>query len=197
MLLENGAAIKDVQHRLGHKNIQVTQIYAHPHKKKCRIRPLKILNQDSHWLFHPEFTRKGYRSSHFYPNFKLIYPVKIAKKPVFTRAHRTLFPALRWPELYPDENLGTKGVQIRNLTTKCEFLKAKEPPVSDPFRNKSSIPRGLRPLFIRFFHCNSAGNGKVPTIGLLPMPIKPIISTSRNGREPANCASLCILHGVC
>ena len=33
-----------------------------------------------------------------------------------------------------------------------------------------------------------------PTIGLLPIPIKPIISTcAGTDEEPANCASLCIL----
>lgn len=44
MLLENGAEIKDVQHRLGHKNIQVTlQIYAHL-TEKMQNRTVEILN---------------------------------------------------------------------------------------------------------------------------------------------------------
>ena len=44
MLIENGAPIKDVQHRLGHKSIQVTlDIYSHL-TRKMQIKTLNILN---------------------------------------------------------------------------------------------------------------------------------------------------------
>ncbi len=43
-LIENGAPIKDVQHRLGHKSVQVTlDIYSHV-TKKMQIKTIEILN---------------------------------------------------------------------------------------------------------------------------------------------------------
>lgn len=44
MLIENGAPIKDVQHRLGHKSVQVTlDIYSHV-TQKMQIQTVDILN---------------------------------------------------------------------------------------------------------------------------------------------------------
>ena len=44
MLIENGAPIKDVQHRLGHKSVQVTlDIYSHV-TPKMQIQTVAILN---------------------------------------------------------------------------------------------------------------------------------------------------------
>ncbi len=47
MLIENGAPIKDVQHRLGHKSVQVTlDIYSHV-TQKMQIQTVDILNSTS------------------------------------------------------------------------------------------------------------------------------------------------------
>ena len=59
---------------------------------------------------------------------------------------------------------------------------------------------GINPVFMRvcgpYFSASSTATAQAtvaPTMGLLPMPIKPIISTcAGTEEEPANCASECI-----
>ena len=81
MLLENGAEIKDVQHRLGHKNIQVTlQIYAHL-TEKMQNRTVEILNQipidDS---CTPNLPERGTEAAVFTPDFDFVLPCEKSKK---------------------------------------------------------------------------------------------------------------------
>ena len=66
---------------------------------------------------------------------------------------------------------------------------------------KKAVPNGTAFLFILgnrdYFIASSTATAQatvIPTIGLLPAPIRPIISTcAGTEEEPANCASPCIL----
>ena len=68
-------------------------------------------------------------------------------------------------------------------------------------RQKKAVPNGTAFLFILgnrdYFIASSTATAQatvIPTIGLLPAPIRPIISTcAGTEEEPANCASPCIL----
>ena len=81
MLQETGAEIKDVQHRLGHKNIQVTlQIYTHL-TQKMQNRTVEILNQipiDSSCT--PNLPEKGTETAVFTPNFESVLPCEKSEK---------------------------------------------------------------------------------------------------------------------
>lgn len=57
MLIENGAPIKDVQHRLGHKSVQVTlDIYSHV-TQKMQIQTVDILNETPISISEPNMQR--------------------------------------------------------------------------------------------------------------------------------------------
>ena len=67
------------------------------------------------------------------------------------------------------------------------------------YTKKQQKSRPQRSGFLQSKHCYLASDTATatatvaPTIGLLPIPIKPIISTcAGTEEEPANCASLCI-----
>ena len=65
----------------------------------------------------------------------------------------------------------------------CAIRRKKMAPKRKPFKNYFVIPS-----------CTATAQATViPTIGLLPAPIRPIISTcAGTEEEPANCASECI-----
>ncbi len=112
MLLENGAEIKDVQHRLGHKNIQVTlQIYAHL-TQKMQNRTIEILNQipiDGSCT--PNLPERGTETAIFTPNFESILPcTKSEKTSVYAGSRDHV------------SQVGVqKGYKPRNFTPQHEF----------------------------------------------------------------------------
>lgn len=81
MLLEIGANIKDVQHRLGHKNIQVTlEIYTHL-TESMQDRSVEILNQlpvDNTCT--PNLPEKGTETANFTSKSAQLLPQENAKK---------------------------------------------------------------------------------------------------------------------
>ena len=92
------------------------------------------------------------------------------------------------------ENFGYKmGTNGTILSFESDFESKKEPPGRRPFF-------GINPGFMRvcgpYFSASDTATAQAtvaPTIGLLPMPMSPIISTCAGTEEdPANCASPCI-----
>ena len=87
---------------------------------------------------------------------------------------------------------------IQHLTSNIYYLTSKK---GRPFRD--SLRYGFCVLLVRttqtkaYFIASSTATAQAtvaPTMGLLPMPIRPIISTcAGTEEEPANCASPCIL----
>ena len=83
----------------------------------------------------------------------------------------------------------------------CFYCKVKAAIRCAPVRTKKAVPNGTAFLFILgnrdYFIASSTATAQatvIPTIGLLPAPIRPIISTcAGTEEEPANCASPCIL----
>ena len=109
MLLENGAAIKDVQHRLGHKNIQVTlQIYAHL-TQKMQNRTIEILNQipiDGSCT--PNLPGRGTETVIITPNFESILPCTKNEKSSIYAGLRDHVSQVGVQNCTPDKNLGYK-----------------------------------------------------------------------------------------
>ena len=123
MLLENGAEIKDVQHRLGHKNIQVTlQIYAHL-TEKMQNRTVEILNQipidDSCTSNLPE---RGTEAADFTPDFDFVLPCEKSEKSSIYAGFRDNAFQVGVQNCTPDKNLGYKrGTKHNILPLKASF----------------------------------------------------------------------------
>lgn len=146
MLLENGADIKDVQHRLGHKNIQVTlQIYAHL-TEKMQNRTVEILNQipidDS---CTPNLPERGTKAADFTPDFDFVLPCEKSEKSSIYAGFRDNAFQVGVQNCTPDKNLGYKrGTKHNILPLKASFGSKKEPPDRQLFF-------GINPVFMRFF----------------------------------------------
>ena len=120
MLLENGAEIKDVQHRLGHKNIQVTlQIYAHL-TEKMQNRTVEILNRipidDSCTPNLPE------RGTVVTPDSDFVLPCEKSEKSSIYAGFRDNAFQVGVQFCTPDKNLGYKrGTKHNILPLKASF----------------------------------------------------------------------------
>ena len=120
MLLENGAAMKDVQHRLGHKNIQVTlQIYTHL-TQKMQNQTVEILNQipidDS---CTPNLSERGTVVT---PDLDFVLPCEKSEKPCNYAGFRDNAFQVGVQNCTPDENLGyKKGTKHKILPLKASF----------------------------------------------------------------------------
>ena len=109
MLLENGANIKDVQHRLGHKNIQVTlQIYAHL-TEKMENRTIEILNQIPADGVDPiNSPENNTKTASFTPNLESDLPSENSKKVRIHAGLQDIDTSIRVQDCTPDENSGYK-----------------------------------------------------------------------------------------
>ena len=97
---------------------------------------------------------------------------------------------------------GIRGRSVLEYVTGAENLRNEASGVTSraPSKNKKPAPKIQSGLYIISKHylaaCSmaTATATVAPTIGLLPIPIRPIISTcAGTDEEPANCASPCIL----
>ncbi len=127
MLLENGAAIKDVQHRLGHKNIQVTlQTYAHL-TQKMQNRTVEILNQipiDSSCT--PDLPEKSAEAAIFTPDFESDLPCGNSEKSSIYATSRDHVAQVGVQNCTPDRILGYKrGTNQKILPLNTSFKSKK------------------------------------------------------------------------
>lgn len=135
MLLEKGANIKDVQHRLGHKNVQVTlQIYTHT-TEKMQNQTIEILNQiPADGSCTPNFTRQPEEIPVFTQNSAKILPFNFSEKPRIFKGLEALYEELRVQNCTPKQELGYKwGTNDEKSSKNTIFDNKKEPPKKQPF----------------------------------------------------------------
>lgn len=135
MLLENGADIKDVQRRLGHKNIQVTlQIYAHV-TEKMQNRTIEILNQmPADGFCTPTLPQNGAKLDDFTMNSESDLPEEFLEKSRIYACSRGSEFSVGVQNGTPDKRLGYKGGTIDGFSPfETNFYRKKEPLNEQPF----------------------------------------------------------------
>ena len=135
MLLEKGANIKDVQHRLGHKNVQVTlQIYTHT-TEKMQNQTIEILNQiPADGFCTPNFTHQPEELPVFTRNSAKILPFNFSEKPRIFKGSETLHEELGVQNCTPKQELGYNwGTNDENSSKNTIFDNKKEPLKKQPF----------------------------------------------------------------
>ncbi len=123
MLIERGAYLKDVQDRLGHKDMRVTlEIYTHL-TEKMQNQSIDILNDISlNGICTPSLMQTGTQTPESIMNSIELYPEINPQKPSIHAGSEALVPELRVQICTPPENLGYKmGTKGSILSFESDF----------------------------------------------------------------------------